>query len=80
MGRYYSVTLLNKKTNSLVSYWADCFSVDKNGVLRVQSRECGDITVRIKPEEHLSVYTADVKDEFEEMIDCEKGGELYGKV
>ena len=80
MGRYYSVTLLNEKTNSSISYWADGFSVDKNGVLRVQSRECGDITVKIKPEEHLSVYTADVKDEFEEMMDCEKGGAENGKV
>ncbi len=68
MARYFDVTLRTENGGS-ISYWADSFSVDKNGFLSVYSRDCGDIKVRILPSEKLSVETVDVKEEWEEMME-----------
>lgn len=71
---YYDVTLKDETKNSSISYWADSFSVDENRILRVKSRECGDITVRIEPNERLVVSDVFVKDEWDEM---EEGEDTY---
>lgn len=73
---YYDVTLKDETKNSSISYWADSFSVDENRILRVKSRECGDITVRIEPNERLVVNDVFVKDEWDELIEnmeCQNG-------
>lgn len=64
---YYNVTLQKESTNSSISYWADSFSVDENRILRVISRECGNITVRIEDNERLIVNDVVVKDEFDDI-------------
>lgn len=64
---YYDVTLKDETKNNSISYWADSFSVDENRILRVKSRECGDITVSIEPNERLIVKDVFVKDEWDEM-------------
>lgn len=66
---YYDVTLKDETKNSSISYWADSFSVDENRILRVKSRECGDITVMIEPNERLIVSDVFVKDEWDELIE-----------
>ena len=54
---YYDVTLKDEaKNNSSISYWADSFSIDEHRVLRVQSRDCGDITVQIHPDDDLRSF------------------------
>ena len=68
MARYFDIVLRNE-IGDFVSYWADSFSVDKNGVLSVYSRDCGNIKARIMPNEKLSVETVDVKEEWEEMME-----------
>ena len=68
---YYDVTLKDETINSSISYWAVSFSVDENRILRVKSRECGDITVRIEPNERLIVSDVFVKDEWDEIQEGE---------
>ena len=75
MYRYYDVTLLNKKNNVSISYWADSFSIDKYGILRLKSEECGNITVQIEADEQVTVCTIDVLDEGEEMLLLEEKAE-----
>lgn len=65
----YNVTLKDEDKNNSISYWADSFSVDKHGVLRVQSRDCGNITVQIGPNERLIVRDVVVTDEWDELIE-----------
>lgn len=64
---YYDVTLKDEAKNISISYWADSFSIDENRVLRVKSRECGDITVQIDANERLIVRDVCVEDESDEM-------------
>lgn len=64
---YYDVTLKDETKNNSISYWADSFSVDENRILRVKSRECGDITVKIDDNERLIV-----RDVFLEENEAEK--------
>lgn len=64
---YYDVTLKDETRNRSISYWADSFSVDENRILRVKSKDCGDITVRIVDNERLIVRDVFVKDEWDEM-------------
>lgn len=52
---YYDITIKDEAKNNSVSYWADSFSVDENRILRVKSKECGNITVRIEANERLIV-------------------------
>jgi len=67
MKRYYDVTLKEKNRNGTASYCADSFSIDKYGILRIQSEECGDITVRISPNEEVIIKSIDVKEEWDEV-------------
>ena len=69
MERYYDITIKYKDKKGSISYWADSFSVDKNGILRIKSVDCGDVTVHIKTNENLSVCSVDVKDEYDEMME-----------
>ncbi len=62
---YYGVTLKDETKNSSFSYWADSFSVDENRILRVKSKECGDITVSINVNERLVVKDVVVLDEWD---------------
>lgn len=64
---YYDITLKNELKNNSISYWADSFSVDENRILRVKSKECGDITVKIDANEKLFVREVRVKDEFDDL-------------
>lgn len=66
---YYNVTLKDETTNVSISYWADSFSVDENRILRVKSKDCGDITVQIYPDERLVVNDVVVTDEWDELMD-----------
>lgn len=78
MDRYYDITIKDKDKNGSISYWADSFSVDKNGILRVQSVNCGNITVQIKTNQILSVCSIDVKDEYDEMMEYDDAEEENG--
>ena len=64
---YYDVTLKDETKNNSISYWADSFSVDENRILRVKSKECGDITVKINVNERLVVKDVVVEDEWDEI-------------
>ena len=64
---YYDVTLKDETKNSSISYWADSFPIDENRILRVKSKDCGDITVKIDVNERLVVRDVCVEDEFDEM-------------
>ena len=64
---YYDVTLKDETKNSSISYWADSFSIDENRILRMKSKDCGDITVKIDVNERLVVRDVCVEDEFDEM-------------
>lgn len=79
MARYFDVTLKNSKGGS-ISYWADYFSINRDGILSVYSRDCGDIKVKIQQDEDLSVETIDVKEEWEEMIEYYEQAEAEGRV
>uniref|UniRef100_A0AAU8B2A7 Uncharacterized protein n=1 Tax=Dulem virus 35 TaxID=3145753 RepID=A0AAU8B2A7_9CAUD len=65
---YYDITLKDETKNHSISYWADSFSVDENRILRVKSKECGDITVKINVNERLIVSDVYVKDESDEIL------------
>lgn len=62
----YDITL--EKGNRSVSYWADSFSVSENRILKVYSRDCGDIAVKIDSDERLVIRDVFVEDEFDEMF------------
>lgn len=66
---YYDIKIKDEDRNSSISYWADSFSIDEHRVLRVQSRDCGDITVQIHPDERVIVHDVVVIDEWDELID-----------
>lgn len=66
MTRYYDIKLKDKEKNYSIWYWADSFSIDKNGILRVYSEECGNVAVPLHPDYEVSVNSVDVKDEWDE--------------
>lgn len=66
---YYDVVLKDDTKNSSISYWADSFSVDENRILRIKSRDCGDIAVKIGINERLTICDVFVEDEFEEITE-----------
>ena len=69
MQKYYDIILKDGSKNNSISYWADAFSVDENRILRVKSRDCGDITVKINDNERLVVYDVCVEeDELDEIL------------
>lgn len=68
MRRYYDITLFDEKGGS-ISYWADSFSVDENGILRLQSKESGNVTLKLEPYETLSIRSIEVRDGCDDMRD-----------
>ena len=64
---YYDITLKNEDTNGSVSFWADSFSVDENRILRIQSKDCGDITTKVEDYERLIVKDVVVENEYDEI-------------
>ncbi len=60
---YYDITLKDEIKNNSISYWADSFSVDENRILRVLSKDCGDITVKISADERLIINDVFIEDE-----------------
>ncbi len=64
---YYDIKLKHENKNCSISYLADSFSVDENRVLRVQSRDCGNVAVQIDLNQRLSVRDLIVTDEWDEM-------------
>lgn len=66
---YYDIEVKDEITNGSVSFWADSFSVDENRILRVKSREYGDVTVEIKSDKRLTVRDVIVTDEWDELMD-----------
>lgn len=62
----YDITIKNKTKSVTVCYWADSFSIDQDRLLKVQSQKCGDVTVRLKPSESLTVKDVLVEDEWDE--------------
>lgn len=63
MGYYYDITILNDIGGS-ISYWADSFSVDEHRILRVYSRDCGNVVVQLQCDEVLTVQGVIVPDEY----------------
>lgn len=67
MQLYYDVTLQNESTNCSISYLADSFSVDEHRILRIKSKEWGNVTVKIEDDERLIVNEIELKDEFDDF-------------
>lgn len=78
---HYNIELKDDGKNSSISYWADSFSIDEHRILRVKSRDCGDITVQIDPNERVIINDVIVTDEWDELIEemeRQNGEEQYG--
>ena len=65
----YDIELKDEGKSSSISYWADSFSIDEHRILRVKSRDCGDITVQIDPNERVIINDVIVTDEWDELIE-----------
>lgn len=64
MSKYYDVVLTNRNRTRKTSYLADSFSVNDDRILRIKSREYGDVVVKIKNDEELTVNEIELKDEW----------------
>ena len=65
MTKYYNVVLENKNRYRKASYLADSFSVYDNRILKIYSKQYGDVVVQIKNDEELSVTEIELKDWFD---------------
>lgn len=65
MTKYYDVVLTSKNRNVKVSYLADSFSVNDDRILKINSREYGDVVVQIQGDEELSVNEIELRDYYE---------------
>lgn len=68
MTKYYDVVLTNKNRNRKISYLADSFSVNGDRILKIKSKEYGDLVVQIENEEELTVNEVELKDEWDDII------------
>lgn len=68
MTKYYDVVLTNRNRNRKTSYLADSFSVNDDRILKIKSREYGDLVVQIESEEELTVNEIELKDEWDDSI------------
>lgn len=67
MTKYYDVSLITKARNRKVCYLADHFSVDDERILRVASKEYGNIVVQIQNDEELSVKEVELREWWDGM-------------
>ena len=68
MTKYYDVVLTNRNRNRKISYLADSFSVNDDRILKIKSREYGDLIVQIENEEELTVNEVELKDEWDDWL------------
>lgn len=68
MTKYYDVIVTNKNRNRKISFLADSFSVNDDRILKIKSKEYGNVVVEIKQDEELSVHEIVLKD-FADGID-----------
>lgn len=66
MKRYYDIVVSTNNNKRNVHYWADSFSISKNGILKVYSAEAGDISVMLEPTEEVTIKNVDVKEEWDD--------------
>lgn len=66
MSKYYDVQLTNKNRNRKTSYVADSFSVNDDRILKIYSKEYGDVFVQIENDEELTVNEIELKDEWDD--------------
>lgn len=62
MTKYYDVVLTDKKRNRKISFLADSFSVNDDRILKIKSKDYGDVNVQITSDEELSVNEIELKD------------------
>ena len=62
MTKYYEVVLTDKKRNRKINFLADSFLVNDDRILKIKSKEYGDINVQITSDEELSVNEIELKD------------------
>lgn len=74
MERYYEVVITNKNRNRKISYLADSFSVNDDRILKIKSKEYGDLVVQIESEEELTVNEIELKDELDDSINIHSRG------
>ena len=65
----YDVIIFNRVNNSKVHFIADSFSVDRYGSVRIQSVECGDITIQIGVNEGLRVEELELEEDDYDFIE-----------
>ncbi len=69
MQRYYDVVLENEIKKYSVFYLADSFSVDENRILKIKSREFGDVANILDDNDRIIVSDLCIKDEFDDLYD-----------
>lgn len=74
MTKYYDVVLTNKNRNVKISYLADSFSVNDYRILKIYSKEYGDVVVQIENDEELSVTEIELEDEWDDSISIHSEG------
>lgn len=69
MTKYYDVVLTNKKLNSKITFLADSFSVNDDRILKIYSKEYGDVVVQITADEELTVNETELESEEDVFFD-----------
>lgn len=69
MTKYYNVVLINRNRSRKVSYLADSFSVNDDGILKIYSKEYDDVVVQIGKDEELSVTTIVVRHWYDDELE-----------
>lgn len=68
MTRYYDIKIHTKNKNIFASYLADAFSINEDRILKIKSREFGDLVVQIEPNEEVTVQEIELKDDWEYLF------------
>lgn len=69
MRRYYDIKVKSTNNKGTFNYWADSFSIDEYGILRVRSEEAGGCVVQIEPTEEIEIKSVDVKEIWDDLED-----------
>lgn len=67
MTKYYDVILINKARNRKSYYLADSFSVNDDRVLKIYSKEYGNVVLQIGNDEELSIKEIELKEWWDEL-------------